>query len=345
MSSAGSETQAELSAVDRERVLAMRNDVFHLILFPTEQCNFRCKYCYEDFSVGRMKPEVVEGVKRLVDNRLCDLRRLSVSWFGGEPLLASDVVESISKHIMAASRDSGLLYTSDMTTNGYMLHEAMLQRLTAAGVRAFQISLDGPEELHDHTRVRADGRGSFKRLWENLLAIRASEEDVRVKLRVHLTPDNISAMPDFLAMLRDTFLNDPRFSVKLKAVERLGGPGDASMNVLEEEDKSGAISRLKQIVEMPDRPELSEFSACYAARPNSLIVRANGKLGKCTVALSDEENDLGQLLPDGTLRYRNDRLRPWLRGWDNGDLSALYCPANGLTMGEPQLLQIGQKAR
>jgi len=27
-----------------------------LTLYPTEKCNFRCVYCYEDFALGRMTP-------------------------------------------------------------------------------------------------------------------------------------------------------------------------------------------------------------------------------------------------------------------------------------------------
>jgi uncharacterized protein len=34
----------------------------HLILMPTEACNFRCVYCYETFALKEMKPDVVAGV-------------------------------------------------------------------------------------------------------------------------------------------------------------------------------------------------------------------------------------------------------------------------------------------
>src|SRR5947209_19415198 len=77
----------------------------HLILLPTEQCNFRCTYCYEDFSIGRMNPETIQGVKRLIDRRLEGLGFLSVSWFGGEPLLACDIIEDISESIVRAAAD------------------------------------------------------------------------------------------------------------------------------------------------------------------------------------------------------------------------------------------------
>ncbi|MGW2866018.1 radical SAM protein [Streptomyces sp. NPDC001205] len=330
---------------ERERAFSLRNDVYHLILLPTEQCNFRCTYCYEDFSIGRMKPEIVQGVKRLIDRRLSDLRLLQISWFGGEPLLAADIIEDISGHIMATMGPQ-LRYLGDMTTNGYLLNGAMLRRMTAVGINDFQISLDGPEKVHDRTRVRADGRGSFRRLWQNLLAIRHGEASVTVVLRVHLTPDNLPAMPEFLARIRETFLADARFSVHLKPVERLGGQNDAEMQVLDKRTRPSTLDRLQAIVNRPGQPDASPNApVCYAARPNSLMIRANGRLGKCTVSLNDPGNDLGRLRPDGTLEFRNDRLGPWLRGWDSGDQNALHCPADGFTLRDPEPGTAGKSER
>lgn len=55
---------------------ALSSDRLHLILMATEQCNFRCVYCYEDFAIGRMRPWVVEGVKNLVATRIADISEL-----------------------------------------------------------------------------------------------------------------------------------------------------------------------------------------------------------------------------------------------------------------------------
>ena len=38
------------------------NRVLALTFLTTEQCNFRCKYCYEEFKKGKMKDEVINGV-------------------------------------------------------------------------------------------------------------------------------------------------------------------------------------------------------------------------------------------------------------------------------------------
>jgi uncharacterized protein len=319
-----------------------------LNLLPTEQCNFRCTYCYEDFSIGCMNSAIVQGVKRLIDRRLGDLRFLSVSWFGGEPLVARAVVEDISEHIVRAKGDRpGLHYDGDMTTNGYLLDIPAVERLAALGIRLFQISLDGPESFHDRTRVRANGKGSFRQIWRNLLAIRDETAPIDVLLRIHLTPDNLPVMPEFLAQIRETFLRDKRFRVLLKPVEHLGGPSDDTMEIIPMEARPRILAELEAVVLEGTAAHrlFSGSRVCYAARANSLMIRANGLIGKCTVALTDPANTIGRLRPDGSLQIDNVRLRPWLRGWGSRDLTALGCPYSELHHNQPELVQIGGPPR
>ncbi|MFE6836953.1 radical SAM protein [Streptomyces sp. NPDC057705] len=327
-----------------ELASSLRDDRLHLILLPTEKCNFRCTYCYEDFSIGRMDSGVVEGIKRLIDRRIDGLHSLSISWFGGEPLLALPVIEEISTHISkSAATKSDLQYSADMTTNAYLLDHSTADRLIRLGIREYQVSLDGPQPMHDQTRLQANGAGSFRRIWDNLLAIRDSDLSVSMLLRVHITPANLNSMPDFLRDIRRTFLGDSRFSVLLKPVERLGGPRDEEMDVLGHDSSPAILANLERIISaerggdsVHPTPEV-----CYASRPNSLMIRANGVVGKCTVTLTDPRNALGTIRPDGTLEINNPLLRPWMRGWESGDWSALSCPANGLPGVPKTLLNIG----
>lgn len=331
----------ELSSFDEQLAASVRADRLQLILLPTEQCNFRCTYCYEDFAIGRMAPEVVSGVKNFIDRRADGLTHLQLSWFGGEPMLARSIIEDVSSHALRAQeRRKGLHYQSDMTTNGYLLDGAAAEHLAALGIRRYQVSLDGFGEDHDRTRLRADGKGTFERIWHNLLSIRDGPADVHVMLRIHLTPENISAMADFLLLVRDTLLVDPRFSVFLKRVVRLGGPNDPTMAILDPADpRIAALESL--IMEGGTEERLFEpEEVCYAARANSLLVRADGRLGKCTVALTDPANDIGHLLPDGTIKIDNPRLRPWLHGWESRDPELTGCPYVAFTSQQPQLVQI-----
>ncbi len=228
---------------------AFTDEMLHLIILPTEQCNFRCTYCYEDFTIGQMDPSTIQSVKRLIDKRLTGLRSLAISWFGGEPLLGRGVVEDISSHIAeAVVGEPGLQYEADMTTNGYLLDLPKAERFAELGIRAYQISLDGPQAVHDSTRVRVNGSGSFQRIWNNLVAIRASTLPVQVLLRIHLNPATLPCMPEFLAQVRDTFLDDDRFSVKLRPVERMGGPNDESIEVIPWAERANIMEKLEKVL-------------------------------------------------------------------------------------------------
>ncbi|HEY6572205.1 MAG TPA: hypothetical protein VI198_02705, partial [Candidatus Eisenbacteria bacterium] len=63
-----------LPSLDLQASISPR--LLHLILLPTEACNFRCVYCYEAFRLKRMEPSVVAGVKRLLERRAPTLHRL-----------------------------------------------------------------------------------------------------------------------------------------------------------------------------------------------------------------------------------------------------------------------------
>jgi uncharacterized protein len=65
---------------------------------------------------------------------------------------------------------------------------------------------------------------------------------------------------------------------------------------------------------------------CYAAKPNSLLIRANGRISKCTVALNDEFNHIGEIHQDGSLTIDNQKLYPWLRGFSTMNHKDLQCP-------------------
>jgi uncharacterized protein len=325
----------ELQSNDLRRAKLISNKILDLTILPTEQCNFRCTYCYEDFSIGKMKPETVAGIKSLIDKRAPQLRHLRLSWFGGEPLLSKDIVMDISKHTQVlASQHPDLNYTGDMTTNAYLLSTETLHSLVGVGVTQYQISLDGPEEIHDRSRIRADGQGTFKRVWSNLISIRDSSLSVSITLRLHLASDTVQLIDPLLEDIKRELLPDPRFSVFFKPIEQLGGSNDSHLNTISENEKEEIISSLehKLFGDMNNglnslkNAALPSDYVCYASRPNSLIIRADGSVGKCTVALSDKRNHVGILKSDGNLELNPDRLRPWMRGIETLDLETLGCP-------------------
>ena len=80
----------------------------------------------------------------------------------------------------------------------------------------------------------------------------------------------------------------------------------------------------------PDERNASEPYICYAARPNSLLIRSNGRIGKCTVAFDDDRNDLGKVEDDGTISIDNQKLTPWIRGLGTLDVADTGCPIQNM---------------
>lgn len=339
-----------------------------LILLPTEKCNLRCTYCYEDFKIGRMSETTQRGVELYLEQRVPQLTSLRFSWFGGEPLVAKDIVLRLSRFANALCDRYGVEFLGGLTTNAYHLDLETFKQLLACGQDFFQITLDGWREKHDQVRRFANGRGSFDRIWSNLIGLKAVESDFEILLRIHVRRDNIDSLPTLIEKVAEEFGGDRRFRLDFEHLRDLGGDGGRtivdgvsyeelesieqplrelyykathSKHDLDDEVMTGrreadaVFAEAKASGESAGSQRLSDISAggpyiCYASKPNSLLIRADGRIGKCTVALNDSRNDIGRLNPDGTLSIDNPKLRPWIRGFERLDESVLGCPLAGL---------------
>jgi len=311
-------------------------DLLHLILLPTEACNFRCVYCYETFRLKRMDPVVVEGVKRLLERRAPTLRKLTLSWFGGEPLLARDIMEDILGHAarLRASHPA-VIFASDATTNASLLTREAMDSLTGLGVTDYQVTFDGPRRWHDRKRVRPGGLPTFDRIWANLLACRDSSAPFRIMVRLHVDQENEGAIGEFLDEYRSAFGEDARFVLFIRGLSRLGSLNDPTLPILQGETRVRTIEQWRRIAAERGlrQADIPPATICYAAKGNSFVIRADGRVNKCTVALDHPLNQVGRLHPDGTLRLMAERVRPWMRGIDAGDRAVLSCPMHGLADG------------
>lgn len=313
-------------------------NIVGLILMPTEQCCFRCSYCYEDFSLGKMPREVRNGIVNLLKSRADHLDYLTISWFGGEPLMAKEVIYDLSSQIVELSKQKAINYSASMTTNAYLLDTECFAKLIHLGVNFFQITLDGPKAIHDLTRKRVDGKGTFDSIMHNLKAIKQTPYPFTISLRLHYKPDTWMYIFPLLDELKRELLDDPRFTVVFHAIGKWGGANDKSYEVFDDKlDQTTIEKKLLTHLLGEHKSEEAVNEAgyiCYAAKANHIVIRANGNLAKCTVALSHPNNDVGHLNPDGTLAIYQERYKKWLIGFQTGQQDQLACPA-GSALQEP----------
>ncbi len=74
--------------------------VLRLTIMPTEDCNFRCGYCYEEHKPGVMSESVQEAIIKYVRKNIHNYAELRVSWFGGEPLEAKEIIYRLSTKLL-----------------------------------------------------------------------------------------------------------------------------------------------------------------------------------------------------------------------------------------------------
>lgn len=296
-----------------------------LILMPTEACNFRCTYCYEDFSIGKMSSDVENGVAALVERQAPELSSLQVDWFGGEPLAASALVARLQRRILEACKSHNVPLRSTMTTNGYTLDLNTARGFVDLGIQHYQISIDGSREIHDRQRPTAGGKPTFDRIFSNILEILDSELSILLQLRVHYSAPNIKELFDFLDEQVREICSDPRVNILLKPIKNLSTDESKHVPQLTRADKQAVLQEATELLPSATFVENAKY-ACYACSPNSFVVRADGRIGKCTVALSDPINTVGKINSDGSLEIEGAKALDWLTANFSQDEQDKKCP-------------------
>lgn len=303
----------ELDKLNCVAIDSINNDnILSIIINPTEKCNFRCKYCYESFKNGAMSFEVQNEIINFVRHNINKYSGLFVSWFGGEPLLAMDVIENLTKHFKEICIKNKKSYKAGMTTNGYLLDNNTFEKLLSMNILDFQITLDGYKEIHDSQRVLINDKPTFDNIYENLLSIKQSKrQDFVVKIRVNFTKEsfnNIEKVFDTISFAED----DRRFLLSPHVVGNwLQTIDDSLKESLLKNDEIALI--LQKIYEHPKIfyiPFNYDVGGqlCYAFKKNCFHISSTGKIGKCTVAYEDEKHEVGKI--------RNARFEPNLRYYE-----------------------------
>lgn len=175
--------------------------VLSLTITPTMACNFRCVYCFESghYGQGKMGSEVEEEICKFAEQESGHIEKLVVTWYGGEPLLAMDVIESLTDKLKSICKKSNTEYTASIVTNGYLLDNVMCDRLLECNVEDVQITLDGDCDTHNNRRPLADGKPSFGKIMDNLEEIHGK---IDISIRINVDEGNKCKVQDVVNELK-----------------------------------------------------------------------------------------------------------------------------------------------
>lgn len=158
-------------------------------------CMFKCKMCYiwtrKDVPIltfDKIK-EFIDSVAELTESKI------EINFTGGEVLLREDITDLIS-----VAHSHGI--RTSLCTNGYLIDEAMAERLAGSGLNGMVISLDSlNEETHDTLRGKP---GSYSRIMRAFSYLyKFASEKFKISIQTLITGYNLSGIVDLARWVQE----------------------------------------------------------------------------------------------------------------------------------------------
>lgn len=184
-------TAENLSAVHPFAVDYPAKTPTSLVLFINNRCNMACDHCFIP-DLNTKTPEMsTEEIMRVADSFN---QPIDVTITGGEALLTKDI-EQILDYLMANRyvRYLGLLTNGSMPERLASICESMVAKYPHKKLK-IQISLDGPEEIHDQIRKMRRGYEKAIRSFEQLIEIRKKYKNLKFTAAITLMRENLDSV-------------------------------------------------------------------------------------------------------------------------------------------------------
>lgn len=265
-----------------------------LTINPTLACNFACPYCFESSHKPiYMTDKVEDGIISFIKKH-SGITKLSVMWFGGEPLLAFDRIVSLSKRIL----DLGLDYSAGMITNGYLLTPDKVSLFEDLKISFVQITVDGSEKTHDSRRYRKDGSATYQTILRNIDEAQKCSPKTAISVRVNVDKTNSDEFFEVFDYFKEK--KYPNVSVY-----------PAFVNEISEEKRNNCVYDSDSIAEFLEKVykkrdycskclyPSSTVHVCGIRSPNVIVIGPLGELYKCWNDVGDFNRSYGNI--DGSM--------------------------------------------
>ena len=298
-------------------------DEIQLFYIPTYACNFSCSYCYQEgypHTHGENQIAVAEAFFNYIQHTF-PARRKYVTLFGGEPLLSGDQHREFLAYFTQQCRH--LKLDLAVVTNGYNLSE-FIPELMHATIREIQVTVDGPEHVHNLRRPLNGGQETFSQIVKGIDCALAA--GLPVNLRVVLDRENITSLPELVNLAIDKgWTKSPLFKTQLgrnyelhycqsqqsKLYSRIDLYRDLYDLVMQYpqmlEFHKPAYSLSKFLFEQGELPE-PLFDSCPGCK-TEWAFDFTGRIYACTATVGKPGEDLGTFFPHVTLK--TDQIGRW----------------------------------
>lgn len=265
-----------------------------------------------------------EGITDIVNFANAQVRRYSCDGanlvlFGGEPLVNLNFRGTIE--LLKRLGEAGIRREVQLITNGLLLVEGKYQRLVDDGLTGIQVTLDGPEELHNRTRSTLGGRGTFWPILDNISqALQLdSGSNVAWVIRINVTSGNVDSLLSLIDLLAERF---GTAAARMNLVFGLIDDNGIGFSGVEEADgryTERLIALYKYSLDQGFRYRpLSSIDSCvFCSKPGGkrgAVIDPNGRLFSCWEAAGRSGLEVGDVRNGFSLELMKER---WHRCCEN----------------------------
>jgi hypothetical protein len=274
-----------------------RNNRIVLYICPTMNCNFSCSYCFEAGNKRKinMTEDVEDAIIRfLVKNKE---KKISIIWFGGEPLLNIRTIENITKKLEMEHVN----YSSSMITNGSLLNSHAIDILKKISIEFIQISMDGTKTIHDSRRYFHSGKGSFNIIISGIKRL-LSETSIPITIQVAIDKTNFQEYEKLLVFFNQEFpsqMKKKRIQLNYNIVKDRTN-FDTQGSCMNHQDYFDYLMRIDELKINNKRnlflPDIA--SPCMYNSVGTYAITPDGEIFKCIEHVGNKNKSIGNIIKE-----------------------------------------------
>lgn len=303
-----------------QKIQRKNKKVLKIVVAPTLECNFACKYCYEVPKIGIMSEKIQHMLIEFIGRRIEQdgVQKLVIVWYGGEPLLAKQVIYNISEKLIELCEQYNVQYSASIITNGYLIDSETADKFNICKIKFAQITVDGLKDIHNKRRILRENikSGTYDTIIKNINVL--NSKNINVSIRINVDINNYESIEEVVNQLSKEVNDKEKTSVYLGHVfEHTDGTKCYNEKCLSKEEFSNCkLTSLESCVKYGFKRTIKKSyprlrpNYCSATLENSFVIDPDGNVFKCWNDISDINYSVGKI--DKDIQF-NENINKWIK--------------------------------